>query len=1143
MKEEAAPMHELDIFSVALEMERPNEQSDYLDRACGDDVGLRRRIEALLRSYAGAGSFMALPACGPCAIGDDEEAGADAAQLPEQPGMVIGPYKLLQQIGEGGMGTVFMAEQTQPVQRKVALKIIKPGMDSLQVITRFEAERQALALMDHPNIARVLDAGTISDCRMQNGDFKSEFENLQSTISAGRPYFVMELVKGVPITRYCDEHQLTPRECLELFIPVCQAVQHAHQKGIIHRDLKPSNVLVAEYDDRPVVKVIDFGVAKATGPRLTERTMFTEFGQVVGTLEYMSPEQAKLNALDIDTRSDIYALGVLLYELLTGTTPLERTRAQEAGLLESLRIIREEETQCPSARLSTSQEPSIVAKRGLEPKHLSGLVRGELDWIVMRALEKDRDRRYETANGLALDLQRYLADEPVLACPPSRWYRLRKMARRNKPALTTAALVAAALVLTVLVLAISNASVTREKEVKEQALEAAEANLLLARQAVDEMYTQVADELAGQPQMHPFQRELLRKAARFYQEFARRKSSDPLIRLESAHASLQVAKIDWTLGQRRQTEAACRAAIAELEDLAPALPAQPRLPLVLGEAHYFLAQVLAESGRRQQAEHAVREAIAQHEPLAGSHPTIPDYQTRLVGSYNFLGGLLHHRPREAERCHRHAIALCEQLVAGWPREVGHVQALASSHYALGVLLAQTGDPQQTEQALRRAIELASRVQSAALPQYASFGAAAHHVLGKLLAAGGQADRAEAAYRHAVILAEKPVLLFPDVPGYRQALVNYAAVLARFLEDNGRPEEAAVFKHLACDHLAKLVADFPDGIGGSAQSATAWQGTLALLQRDLGDLPAAERLYRKALTAAKQLASENAAEPSARERLAKAHWGLAIILQKAKRPSEAADEFRAEHAIWEELAAEFPGEPEYRYRCANNQNFLGIALRTQPGQAETAAQLHRQSIALCDRLTAEFPDQPLYKLELVRSHYALGIALEIAERCPEAEESLLQALALLRPEIDRALSDGYTTQLASIHNDLAWLRATRPDEEHRDVAKALESARKAVALDPNKGNYWNTLGVVHYRARQWKEAIGALNKSMKLRRGGDSSDWFFQAMAHAQLGERDEAERWHRRAIEWMDQHRAADAELLRFRAEAAQVLGAQQQTP
>jgi len=404
------------IFLKAVEIASAPERLAYLDAACAGDAALRREVEDFLGHHDQLGSFLQGTVDQPAIGGYTTDLVAASAPL-ECPGTVIGPYKLLQQIGEGGMGTVFLAEQKQPVQRRVALKLTKSGMDSRQVIARFEAERQALALMDHPNIAKVLDAGTTA---------------------TGRPYFVMELVKGVPITRYCDEHRLTPKERLELFVPVCQAVQHAHQKSIIHRDLKPSNVLVCLYDDRPVPKVIDFGVAKATGPRLTDKTLFTEIGSVVGTLEYMSPEQAEFNQLDVDTRSDIYSLGALLYELLTGTTPLERKRFQATAFLEVLRLIREEEPPKPSTRLSTAEGlPSIAANRGLEPKKLGGLLRGELDWIVMKSLEKDRKRRYETPHGLALDVQRYLDDEPVEAGPPSATYKLRKFARRHRALLVS----------------------------------------------------------------------------------------------------------------------------------------------------------------------------------------------------------------------------------------------------------------------------------------------------------------------------------------------------------------------------------------------------------------------------------------------------------------------------------------------------------------------------------------------------------------------------------------------------------------------------------------------------------------------------------------------------------------------------------
>ncbi len=394
MTERSLP--EESIFAQALEIQSAAERTAFLDLACGDNQALRAEVEALLRANQRSGDLLDLP----------ENAGV-TTDLParEGPGTVIGPYKLLEQIGEGGMGTVWMAEQTDPIQRRVAVKVVKEGMDSRQVLARFEAERQALALMEHPNIAKVLDAGRTP---------------------SGRPYFVMELVKGKPFTNYCDDKRLGMRERLELFGDVCRAVQHAHQKGIIHRDIKPSNVLVAPYDGKPVVKVIDFGVAKATGQRLTDQTLFTGFGALVGTPEYMSPEQAEVNNQDIDTRSDVYSLGVLLYELLTGSTPLTRKRIKEAALLEVLRVIREEEPPRPSTRLSESKDslPSISAQRQTEPAKLTKLVRGELDWIVMKALEKDRNRRYETANGFAKDIQRYLADEPVQACPPSVGYRL-----------------------------------------------------------------------------------------------------------------------------------------------------------------------------------------------------------------------------------------------------------------------------------------------------------------------------------------------------------------------------------------------------------------------------------------------------------------------------------------------------------------------------------------------------------------------------------------------------------------------------------------------------------------------------------------------------------------------------------------------
>ena len=352
----------------------------------------------------------------------DSDAVRRARAALDAPPERIGRYRILERLGTGGMGDVFVAEQTEPIRRRVAVKVIKAGMDTRSVVARFEAERQALAMMDHPNIAKVFDAGTTD---------------------AGRPYFVMELVRGVPITAFCDANKLTTRQRVELMVPVCQAVQHAHQKGIIHRDIKPHNVLVTLHDGKPVPKVIDFGIAKATGPALTDKTIYTEFRQLIGTPAYMSPEQAEMSGLDIDTRSDIYSLGVLAYELLTGRPPFEAARLVKAGLNEIQRIIREEDPPRPSLRLSTMGEAltTIAGSRSTEPARLSKLVAGELDWIVMRAMEKDRQRRYETVSDLAADLKRHLTGEPVIAAPPTFAYRSATFVRRHRRSLTIATVV------------------------------------------------------------------------------------------------------------------------------------------------------------------------------------------------------------------------------------------------------------------------------------------------------------------------------------------------------------------------------------------------------------------------------------------------------------------------------------------------------------------------------------------------------------------------------------------------------------------------------------------------------------------------------------------------------------------------------
>jgi len=655
------------LFLEATEGHAPEDWPAFLDRACADDSKLRAGVERLLRARAELGSFHenARPLLG---------ATIDVA-VSERPGSSIGPYKLLQQLGEGGMGTVFMAEQTEPVKRKVALKVIKHGMDSRQVIARFEAERQALAMMDHVNIARVFDGGATEN---------------------GRPYFVMELVHGVPITKYCDDNHLTPRQRLELFVPVCQAIQHAHQKGIIHRDIKPSNVMVTLYDGKPVPKVIDFGVAKATEHKLTERTLFTQYGTMVGTLEYMSPEQAEMSALGVDTRSDIYSLGVLLYELLTGSTPLTHKRMREAAYGEILRMIKEEEPPRPSTRLSDSGEAlaSISAQRRTEPAKLTKLVRGELDWIVMKTLEKDRNRRYETANGFAADVQRYLTGEAVQAVPPSTTYRLRKFARRNKRMLTTACVMVLALVLGAGVSVWQAIRATDAERLAEMRLEIADTNYRTAEEqrqraaasereaktneslakdaqkqsaeslkdalaAVDQMLTRVGQErLAYVPQMEPVRRELMQDALKFYQRFLQKNSADPLIRRETALAYRRLADVHRNLGQYTEAETGFRKAFAIFDELEAQAPLEPSTRRDLSLAHLELANTLALLGNRKEQANSTRRAVEIAEQLVKEYPNDPNQADMLVdASYTLAAVTAASQPEESEKILRRNLTL------------------------------------------------------------------------------------------------------------------------------------------------------------------------------------------------------------------------------------------------------------------------------------------------------------------------------------------------------------------------------------------------------------------------------------------------------------------------------------------------------
>ena len=851
-------MNEESLFFAALERSNPSDRQRFLDEACAGNDALRQRLAKLLAAdqnsrglLDGGGSAATL--LGVSAISEPLGSGHRFAER----------FALRRKLGEGGMGEVWAADQLEPIRRLVALKLVRPGLAFHQELARFGKERQALALMSHPNIARILDAGTAD----------------------GRPYFVMELIDGLPITKYCADSRLTLRQRLELFLPVCDAVQHAHQKGVIHRDIKPSNVLVTIVDGHPLAKVIDFGIAKAIEPRLSDDTVATEVGRLIGTLEYMSPEQAELNNLDIDTRSDVYSLGVLLYELLTGCVPFSRQQLHAAPLDEMLRQVKEIEPPKPSTRLATAETlPQLAADRQTEPRKLILQVQGELDWIIMKCLEKDRNRRYETPQALAADLGRYLCDEPVLACPPSATYRMRKFARRHWRGLSVLGAIGLLSIAGAMALSIGLFVINQERQEKENALRAELKRRQQVREALDAMSSEITkDWLSSQPGQLPQHKRFLELSLTLYEQFAAETGQDEESLADVAGAYRRVGGIRDQLGQWADAAAALERSRTQFAALIRDFPANPSHRAMHAGVLLDIGTLHDRMGRRQEAESALEQSRTEYQSLVAEFPAVTDYRSGLGSALGALGVVLKNLGRlsESAEVYTQAVETLRTLVRELPADSSIRFELATTLLNVGILYDVAGRSEKAREALREAVDEFSALvaEHAFLPVYLDSLARSRNSLANVLRDAGENQEARSLFEQSVATRRQLAAEFPGVPDYQRGLAIAVNNLGILLKDIGQLDEAEERYAEAAAIHKKLADDFPE-VSDHQNEAAGARGNLARLKLMVGDFASARRILDEALPYHRAALQANPSHPAYRNfyritrwRLAEAHLGL------------------------------------------------------------------------------------------------------------------------------------------------------------------------------------------------------------------------------------------------------------------------------